>query len=546
MHRLRELTASYHKPRGTIDGGAFLFKYAKVMIGLSLIVISTWLCLSVWLQLRRVPDLAFLRNYHPIDSIEIYDKNDKLVCAINREDNRKTVALNLISQHMQQAVLSAEDRHFYEHHGINAVSIGRALIINTMSGKVVEGGSTITQQLVKNMFFPEVGRTMVRKTAEAIVAEQVESRYSKDDILCMYLNEIYFGNGAHGIENAAQTYFGKSAADLNVPESAFLAGLVKAPSVNGSIEHRDDSIERQHDIIDGMKRDGFITDEQATTAKLQPLKFKLARNKPEARPNLKFPYYVSYVLDQIHGHYDGNQIRRHGLRVYTNLDPIAQEAAEEQLKKDIKYAPRGVDEEALVSISLKDGAVRAIVGGVGDYWDNQWNCATNKHTVGSAFKPFVYLTAFMNGKLTPDSIIEDKPLTINQVTARWTPKNFDGRFRGKITVRDALVQSRNVCAVRAAQLVGINRVAETARLAGIDEKLEPNLSLALGSCAVSPLQMAGAYGTIARGGVFIRPWTVRRVDDWMGQTIESFDSPACRVLPEKPVAQLVDVMRDVV
>jgi 1A family penicillin-binding protein len=532
--------------RNAIAFGATLFQYGVSFLALLIIIVGCSLGVLVALQLRTVPDLAFLEHYHPVDAIEIYDKNDQLVCAINHEDNRKTVDLNHISKYMQTAVIAAEDRHFYEHHGVNYKSILRALSVNVLAGRVVEGGSTITQQLVKNLFFPEARRTLVRKIAEAIVAEQIEDRYTKQQILSMYLNEIYFGNGATGIEQASQIYFGKTSEQLTLSESAFLAAVINAPSVIGSVQHRREALERQSEILDAMAEYGYVSPMEARIAKRSRLFFQLVADRQDGPPFTKYPYYVSYVLDVVHQRYDENQIRRSGLRVYTNLDPVAQTAAEQLLAKQIKSAPRGIDEEALVSIGVKDGAVRAIVGGAGDYWVNQWNSATNAHTVGSAFKPFVYLTAFLNDTLTPESKIDDTPLTVNQVDMVYTPKNYDGRFMGKVSVRDALKYSRNIPAVRVAQMVGVDNIVKTAKMAGITTPLQGNLSLALGSCALTPLEMASAYGTFARGGVQIEPWTIRHVDDLNAHVIDKEDPVACRTLPEEPVALLVDVLEDVV
>lgn len=544
MSRLRQVQAQHLKPAAIFAGNAL--RYSIYLVSLLTVIAASALGVLVAQQLNTVPDLAFLQNYHPVDAIEMYDKNDQLICAINKEDTRKTVDINHISKYMKDAVLAAEDHHFYEHHGINFFSIMRALTVNMVNGKVLEGGSTITQQLVKNLFFPETGRTLVRKISEAIVAEQIESRYTKDEILCMYLNEIYFGNGAHGIEQAAHIYFGKSALELNIGESAFLAAVIKAPSVNGSYEHRADTLVRKNEILKAMREFGYISEAQANHGINTPIAFSLNGNRVEAAPFTKHPYYVSYVLDLVHRHFDDNQIRRSGLRVYTNLDPVAQTAAEQTLARHLKVAPHGIDEEALVSISVKDGAVRAIVGGAGDYWKNQWNCATNAHTVGSAFKPFVYLTAFLQRTLRSDSIIEDSPVKISQVDMVYSPKNYDGKYQGKLTVRQALARSRNTCAIKVAQRVGIENVVSTAKLLGLDEDLKPNLSLALGSCALSPLKMAAAYGTLARGGIDIKPWTVRHIDDLNGRELESYGPISCRVAPEQPVAEIVDIMQDVV
>jgi 1A family penicillin-binding protein len=547
MSRLREIEKSYWFRFLAFGGDLLRFGRNLLtvigLVGAGMLVVLGVLVLQ---QLQRVPDLGFLANYHPVDAIEIYDKNDHLICAINKEEAHKNVDLAHISKYMQEAVLAAEDHHFYEHHGINYPSIVRALYVNFLAGHVVEGGSTISQQLVKNMFFTDSGRTIVRKIAEAIVAEQLEGRYSKQDILTMYLNEIYFGNGAHGIEPAALIYFGKSAASLTLPQAAFLAAVIKAPSVNGSLEHRAEALARQHEILDAMAEYGFISQAQAESAKQAPLNFELSKNREGSPPFTKYPYYVSYVLSLVHKQLDENQIRNAGLRVYTNLDPVAQSIAEELLAREIKIAPKGIDEEALVSIKLGDGAVTAIVGGAGDYWKNQWNSATNVHTVGSAFKPFVYLTAFLGGVLDQNSILNDEPLTVSQIDMTYMPKNYDGKYMGKVSVRKALAMSRNTCAVRVAQKVGVSNIITTAQRLGITSKLEPNLAIALGSCAASPLELASAYGTIARGGIVIDPWVIRHIDDLNAKVLARYKPIPYRIFEVAPVAALVDIMQDVV
>jgi penicillin-binding protein 1A len=493
--------------------------------------------------LKDIPDLTLVEKYEPIEAIQIFDRNDHLICTVEGDQDRRVVPLTQISPQMQQAMLAAEDHHFFEHHGINFVSIGRASLVNLNKGRVVEGGSTITQQLVKNLFFTDAQRTMDRKVKEALMAWEVERRYTKEKILEMYLNQVFFGNNAYGIERAASRYFDKSAAELDLAQSAFLAGLVKAPSDLAAPHNRKAAIERQHEIIDKMVEYGYITENQAKAAKKEKLTFKRGEN-----PLQKYPYYISAVLDTLRDRFSQTEMRQQGLRVYTNLDPQAQETAEQVLNADIKKAPKGVSQAALVTVNVADGAVLALVGGVGDFWHHQFNRATNPHTAGSSFKPFVYLTALLKGAYTPDSIIEDTPLVVPQRYPQkdYAPKNFDHKFMGKIPLRKALAFSRNVCSVRIAQKVGIDSVIETARLAGISTKLEPNLSLALGSSAVTPLELAGAYSTFARMGVAIKPELLRKVENNRGQITEVFEQKVDKVFPVEPVANLVDMMQGTV
>ena len=275
-----------------------------------------------------------------------------------------------------------------------------------------------------------------------------ENRYSKAKILETYLNEVYFGGGVYGVERAANIYFNKHASQLSVGESAFIAGLIKSPSVYGNPANRKLALARHNEVLDKMAEYGYITTAQAESLKTEKLTFKQSSNP------LKYPYYISYALQAVTREM-GDDMWKQTIKVYTNLDPDAQKAAQAVLNKGIKGAPKGVNQGALVSMSVHDGAVLAMVGGVGSYSDNQWNRALFPHTAGSSFKPFVYLTGLIKGVLEPDTLINDSPLSItSKYSAPWTPKNFDGKFKGWITVRDALTYSRNICAVRVALETG--------------------------------------------------------------------------------------------
>lgn len=501
-------------------------------------------------DLSEAPDIAFMEHYHHGAPVEVYDREDELICVINPGQNRKVVALNEISNEMKQAVLAVEDRQFFEHRGVSIMGVTRAILANVKAGRPVQGGSTITQQLVKILFFEGEKRTIVRKVSEAILATMIEARYTKEQILKTYLNEIYFGNGAYGVEQAARVYFGKSAARLNVGESAFLAGLIKSPSYYGDPLHRQEALQRQQQVLRLMNENGYISDDQHAYAMVSPLVIYTTPIVVKELPFTKYPYFISYLLDVLRTNDPGagtESAARRGLRIYTTLDQEAQKSAENYLASGIARAPQGITEGALVSLSVFDGSIRALVGGAGDYWQNQWNCATNPHTAGSAFKPFVYLAAFRKGVLDPASIVEDTKLAVPQIGGEtYCPKNFDGKFLGKITVREALTQSRNVCSVRVYRQVGSDIVLETARLAGIKTPLDPNLSLALGSSSVTPLEMASAYGTLARGGMSIEPWAVRRVETLDGRVLRTYEPVQCRALEPEPVFLLNSILEDVV
>lgn len=502
----------------------------------------------IGLEMQQVPDLKFLENFQPVGHIQIFDRNDKLVCKIASIEKRKIIPLAQVTPHLQRAVLSAEDHHFYEHHGIDPVGIARAILVNIVARHARQGGSTITQQLAKNLFFEENQRNVTTKIAESIVASQLESRFTKEKILELYLNEVYFGNGAYGIEQAANLYFDKSAAQLTIAESAYIAGLIRAPARGGLAQYAEDNISRQRDVISKMVEYGYVTAMQAEEARSQQLVFKSRQQKRSSPLRIaKYPYYVSYVLDLVNGLYTEGQMQRHGLKVYTNLDPAAQEAAERCLASGIRHAPAGCTTGALASVNVRDGAVLALVGGVGDYMHHQWNSATNPHTVGSSFKPFVYLAAFNRGIAVPMSYIEDAPISIPQPNGEdYKPKNYDGKYMGDITVSEALAYSRNTCAIRMAQRVGIDSVIETARSAGIKSDMPAKISLALGCNGSSPLEMAGAYATLARGGAYIQPSVLRRIDDKHGRNLQTFYHGPEYVFSKQPVAQIVDVLQEVV
>lgn len=514
---------------------------------LAVVGVVAFFAILICFRLTQVPNLSYLDNYKPAEAIQVFDRYDALICSVKSNEKRKLVPLDKVSPFLQRAVLTAEDRHFYDHKGINLVSVVRAALANAVAGHVVEGGSTITQQLVKNLFFEGEKRSIDLKLAEAIVAFQIEQKFSKEKILELYLNQIYFGNGAYGIEQAARRYFGKGSTELTIAEGAYLAGIIRYPNIGASASHRRETIARQHDVLSAMQEQGYITNDQWVQAKMQELHFKRAEEKQVVEKLTRYPYYVSYVMDQVHDKFSQPEIQRHGLKVYTNLDPGAQDAAERVLNAGIRSAPAGINQGALASIKVDDGAVVALVGGVGNYEDNQWNCATNPHTMGSAFKPFVYLTAFLTGQSSPESYVDDTPFVIKQTNGKdYKPQNFDKKFCGTITVKEALAFSRNIPALRTAQQVGVGSIIATAQAAGIESDLAPELALALGCSAASPLEMANAYATLARGGTRMKAIVIRRVENRAGRVLMSTNQYSDHVFDIKAVANIVDLMQDVV
>lgn len=495
-----------------------------------------------------MPDLSCLTDYQPGAEMQIYDRNNNLVSTVSAHEKRQIVPLSKISPALKKAVLAIEDHSFYQHKGVSFTGILRATLANMTAGRPVQGGSTITQQLVKNIFFDQEKRTLDLKVAEGYLASELERRFSKDKILELYLNEVYFGSSAYGAQQAALTYFGKNASQLSIGEAAFLAGLLKSPATLGKPSQRQAALARREDVINQMVEYGFITFSQGRWALRQPLSFNSSPPQEEPLDGKvpKYPYYTRAVVEQISDMLPNGRLMR-GLKVYTNLDQQVQAQAERTLAQGVRNAPRGINQAALVSILVSDGSVVALVGGVGDYLHNQWNCATNPHTMGSAFKPFVYLTAFNNATLTPESTVPDEPMTIHEFgQPDWVPKNFDGKFLGNISVTQALAFSRNLSAVWVAQHIGTDRIIETAHQAGLTDRIDTGLAMALGSSAASPLAMANAYATIARGGVVMTPRLIRRIEDKAGKELLSMGPDPRRVFSLLAVAQLVDVLKEVV
>jgi penicillin-binding protein 1A len=517
-------------------------KFKRGLLWLTILGFSLLAIISLLVVIIATPGWGGPALPETTAGLQVFDRNNDLIAIMFEDRDTYPLPIGKISKRLQQALITAEDRNFYEHHGVNLSSIARAFFANVQAGHNVQGGSTLTQQLVKNLYFPKVPRTMWVKVREAVIAMELEMKYSKEQILEAYLNYVYFGKGSFGVERAAGKFFGKPAAKLSLAEAAYLAGLVNAPSELSSTEHHSAAIDRQQEILSNMEKLHFASAQDVARAKAQVLVFK---TEPTVRESAS--YFMAYVIKLLQAKYTPHQLWHEGLHVYTTLDPAAQLAADRALTKGIKAAPRGVSQGALVCLNVADDTVLAMTGGAGPYAESPWDRATSPHTAGSAFKPFVYLAAIRNGLLRPQTLLDDTPLSIqtgfNQV---WTPKDFDGQFLGSLGVRKALTLSRNICAVRAAQLVGVQPIIYTAVDAGIRSKLDSTLALSLGCSAVTPLEMANAYGTLARRGVYMDPMFIRQVRIKDGRVVEIHQPAMRRVFEQEPVFQLVDMMQDVV
>ena len=433
---------------------------------------------------------------------------------------REWIPLSQMPDIVVRAVLAVEDRRFFSHFGIDPVAVGRAVWRNLTRGGVVQGGSTITQQLAKNLFYSPQ-RTLGRKLKEALAAVVLESKYRKQDILESYLNEIYLGQAGfvsiYGVGEAAHRYFGKSLADLSIGEVAVIAGLIKGPNTYAPTKHLALSTQRRDVVLRLLLDQGLVGEDAWKEAVNQPV-----RVVPPDDVMADAPYFVDTVLRQVE-EVVGAPLPE-GLRIDSTLDPLVQQAAAEALNDGLDRLERSYPtlkngdhrlQGAALVLDPASGAVSAMVGGR-DYRLSQFNRAGQAHRqAGSLFKPFVYLAAFEASregaatKLTPASLLVDEPVTFDSESGAWSPKNYDRQYRGNVTVRSALEQSLNVPAVRVAKSVGPRSIIEVARQLGLTSTMTEDLSIALGSPVVSLLEITSAYGALANGGIWVRPTTVR-------------------------------------
>ena len=482
----------------------------------------------------------------------IYDKDKKEVARIYVE-NRELVQLEQVPTSVKDAILATEDIRFYQHKGIDIKRIGGALIADIKAGRAEQGASTITQQLVKRAFLtPE--KKLERKIQEAFLAIKLERKYTKDQIFEMYLNQIYYGGGAYGIQSAAQVYFGKPVKDLYLEEAALLAGLPKAPSYYDPYKNPEAALKRRNLVLDNMVRFELISVAEADAAKAKEV--KLSGSKPSANKTYKFPYFVDYVTDILIDKYGEDKVYKEGLEVYTTLDPEIQTFGEQAMADPknfpkAKYDKNGVvqPQAAAVVLDPHTGYVKAILGGRDHKQKRQFNRATDAlRQPGSTFKPIAdYGPAIENGD-APATVVEDAPLKIGSKTF----KNYNNKYAGLVTYRTAVSRSLNIPAVKVLKETGIDKGMDLAKKLGITtlvassanpKQNDENLSLALGGITygVKPLELAGAYGAFANEGIFVQPTAITKVTDRDGNIIDEFKSEKT-VAMKKTTAFLVTSM----
>jgi penicillin-binding protein 1A len=497
-------------------------------------VLAIWAVLAVagvftWVGLH-LPPIQSLEIPKRPPSIQI-NSLDARVFANRGEMGGAALPLKDMPAHLPNAFIAIEDRRFRFHHGIDPVGLFRAVVANLLHRGISQGGSTITQQLAKNLFLTQ-DRTLTRKLQEAMLAMWLEHKFSKNEILELYLNRVYFGSGAYGVEAAAQRYFGKPARTVSVAEAALLAGLVKSPSRLAPTRNYDGAERRAQIVLAAMADARLIKEDAAKAAMASPPKVV----KPSAGGSSNYVAdWVMDVLNELVGRVDEDIV------VDTTIDATLQGVAEKAVIEEIaqKGEKFGVEQGALVAMT-PDGAVRALVGGR-SYVENQFNRAVAaKRQPGSAFKPFVYLTALEHG-LTPDTIRDDRPIELKN----WRPENYGHEYFGPVTLTQALAQSLNTVSVRLTLEFGPTAVVRTAHRLGIASKLEPNASIALGTSEVSVLELVSAYAPFANGGNAVIPHVVERIRTLHGKTLYARNAPALgRVVDPRYVAMMNAMMRE--
>jgi len=514
---------------------------------------------AIWAITLPVPDIDnYFQQISKGDTTKIYDRTGKvLLYNLSGIYRRTEVPLNQISQYVKDGSIAIEDEEFYNHNGIRPTAILRALFVDTMTGSKKQGASTITQQVIKNTVL-SAEKTWTRKIKEAILAIKLERSMSKDQILELYLNEIPYGGNIYGIEEAANTFFDKKAADLNLVESAYLAAIPQAPTTYSPYGSHLDLLEaRKNLVLDKMATLGYITKDEALKAKTEKATFA-----PASTRGLNAPHFVFFVKDYLEQKYgDAASVEKMGLKVYTTLDFSLQEKAETIVKKyaeenDAKYKASNA---AMVAIDPKTGQILAMVGSR-DYFDiaheGNFNVATAHRQPGSSFKPFVYATAFNMG-YTPDTVLFDLPTEFNpscpadseknKTAECYMPVNYDGKYEGPLTLRNALAQSRNIPAVKLLYLVGVDNALTTARnfgITGLKDKNTYGLTLVLGGGEVSLLEMTNAYGVFANDGVY-HPYTgILKVVDKTGKTLEEYQEQGQQVIANDSARKVSSILSD--
>jgi len=490
-------------------------------------------------------DVSKLEDPAPQPTI-IFDQHNKVASKV-AASNIEGVSIKQIPDHLIEAVISTEDQRFYKHDGINYFAIAKAFVQNTLSGDIVAGGSTLTQQLAKNAFLSQE-RTYTRKFKELILTKRIEQKYSKDEIMERYLNQIYFGEGAWGIQRAAQTYFGKDVSDLSLSESAMMAGLIKAPSVLSPFKDMEKSVQRRNVVLSLMEKEGYISKKQMEKAKEQQI---VLQGKKIDDYEGKYPYYLDHIIDEAIQKYDltENEILSGGLRIYTELNPEIQGAVEE-VYKDKSLFPESQPDQLIQSgaafINPSTGGISALVGGRGEHTFRGFNRATQlKRQPGSTMKPLAVYTPALEQGYEMFDMLKDMPINLGG----YQPMNYDRQFRGQVSMYDAVIHSYNVPPVWLLDQMGLKYGINAVERFGIKlEEEDQNHGLALGGMnkGISPLALAQAYSAFPNKGLRTEAHAIKRIEDAEGNVIGKWQNNATKVTDEKVAAKMTYMLKGVV
>lgn len=537
------------------------FRYIRRVVYTGSAVLLFGALVAVVLFYLTVPSIPRL----PDDLNDIFGRMTRIY-AEDQEGNprlvhtlggHRRVALEEIAPVFRDAIIATEDADFFHHRGVDKPGIVRAFVTNLREGQILgQGASTITQQLARHLFFTRE-KVWIRKIREAMASMQIEARFSKDEILSAYCNNMYFGADAYGVEEAAQRFFSKRASELTLGESALLAGLVQRPSDYNPYYRMDRALSRRETVFRRMMDNGYITEEDAALARLEEITLEGTSIGPA-----RGPYYLDYVEDLLIRRFGSNLVYNGGLTVHIAMDLDLQELAEETISNRMTYVDSLVGdpayesataderkqalEAALVAVDTRTGAVRALAGGR-DYTASEFNRAVESNRQpGSGFKPVVYLAALDHLGYSANTVVVDEPVAYTtELGDLWEPQNFTREYEGPVILKRAFMRSINVVSAKLVSEVGPSTVIEYARRLGITSPLEPILSLALGTNGVSPLEMASAYSVFATGGIYHRPYVITRVEDSEGRVIAETEPESQRVISEQSAYLMLDLLRGV-
>ena len=496
--------------------------------------------MALLLYFNSLPTISQLAEYEPTLTSQIVSSDDVVIKTFGAYKSEK-VSVDQMPDSLKKAIVAIEDKNFYSHKGFDPVALARSTMSNIMARRIVQGASTITQQLARILFLSQE-KTFDRKFKELIIAYRLEKTIPKDQILEMYLNNVYLGEGAYGVEAASEIYFNKKVEELNLSESALIAGLPQAPSVYSPYQNMELALKRRSKVLKRMVEEGFITAEQAGEAN----NAKVLLSEEARRTALKkAPYFNDFVMRELKekAGLTEDEIIQGGYKIYTTLNYDMQKAAEKSLRTGMREwgLSKPYNQAALISYDTTSGQILAYIGGK-DYSETQFDRVSQAvRQPGSSFKVFVYATAMEKG-LTPFTKYPDKPIKIGN----WSPGNYGGKYRGEIPLYKALAYSSNSIAVKLIQDVGVEDVIRMANRLGITTPIAHDPTIALGSSAVKLIDMATAYGVFANGGVKVEPYAVERVETITGNIVYQANNNYKRIIDVKTVAYMVEMLKQVV